>query len=87
MTLRFEIRLDPYARRALDTIDKAPRRRILERIAALADDPRPAGAVMLRGRHGDLRLRVGDYRVIYTVDDAILLVLVIDLGHRRDVCA
>ncbi|MBA3249984.1 MAG: type II toxin-antitoxin system RelE/ParE family toxin [Geodermatophilaceae bacterium] len=79
------MRFDPYARRALDTIDKAPRRRILERIAALADDPRPAGVVMLRGRHGDLRLRVGDYRVIYTVDDAILLVLVIDLGHRRDI--
>ncbi len=42
---------------------------------------------MLRGRHGDLRLRVGGYRVIYTVDDAILLGLVIDLGHRRDIYA
>ncbi len=43
MTLRFEIRFDPYARRALDTIDKAPRRRILERIAALATIHGPPG--------------------------------------------
>lgn len=85
MSGRFAIRFDPYARRALDKIDKPVRRRILVRIAALADDPRPAGAVMLKGRHGDWRIRVGDYRVIYTVDDEVLIVLVIEVGHRRDV--
>ena len=53
-------------------------------IALLADDPRPPAARMLRGRPG-LRVRVGDYRVIYTVADDVLLVVVVTLGHRRDV--
>lgn len=39
---------------------------------------------MLKGRHSDWRIRVGDYRVIYAVHDEILVVLVIDVGHRRD---
>lgn len=85
MSARFEIRFDPYARRALDKIDKTTRRRILVRIAALADEPRPPGAVMLTGRRGDWRIRIGDYRVIYTEHDEVLIVLVIEVGHRRSV--
>lgn len=85
MSAHFEIKFDPYARRALDKIDKIARRRILARIAGLADEPRPPGAVMLKNRHGDWRIRVGDYRVIYTVNDAVLTILVIEVGHRRDV--
>jgi mRNA interferase RelE/StbE len=50
----------------------------------LAEDPRPPGARALQGRPG-LRVRVGDYRIIYTVEDDVLLVVVVRLGHRRDV--
>lgn len=50
----------------------------------LAQDPRPPGARALQGRPG-LRVRVGDYRILYTVDDDVLLVVVVRLGHRRDV--
>ncbi len=53
-------------------------------IALLAEDPRPPSARALKGRPG-LRVRVGDYRVIYTVQDNVLLVVVITVGHRRDV--
>jgi len=53
-------------------------------IALLARDPRPPGAKALRGRDG-LRVRVGEYRIIYTVQDDVLLVVVVTLGHRRDV--
>ncbi|MET9023706.1 type II toxin-antitoxin system RelE/ParE family toxin [Actinopolymorpha sp. NPDC004070] len=50
-----------------------------------AVEPRPHGAQALQGRSGLLRIRVGDYRVIYEVQDARLVVLVVDLGHRRDI--
>jgi mRNA interferase RelE/StbE len=59
-------------------------RRIVEKIEALADDPRPAGSVKLTG-HGAYRIRVGDYRVIYAVADDQLVVLVVEVGHRREV--
>lgn len=83
--MSFQIRFDPYARKQLSAIDKPHRRRILAKIETLAEDPRPPGALMLTGRHGDYRIRVGDYRVIYTVADTQLIVLVIDIGHRRDI--
>ena len=47
-------------------------------------EPRPHGAKALRGEPGLLRVRVGDYRVIYTVEDNILLVLVVRIAHRRE---
>jgi mRNA interferase RelE/StbE len=50
----------------------------------LAQDPRPPASRPLRGRPG-YRLRVGDYRIIYTIDDGVLLIVVIAIGHRRDV--
>lgn len=53
-------------------------------IALLARIPRPPGARALAGRPG-LRVRVGDYRIIYTVIDDVLLVVVVTLGHRREV--
>jgi len=53
-------------------------------IALLAEDPRPPAARALKGRPG-LRVRVGDYRIIYAVHDDVLLVVVVMLGHRREV--
>ncbi len=50
----------------------------------LGDDPRPPAAKPLRGRPA-WRVRVGDYRIIYTIDDGVLLIVVVTLGHRRDV--
>ncbi len=58
--------------------------RIRQAIDALAEDPRPPNSLTLRGREGR-RLRVGDYRVIYEVDDDRRTVTVLQVGHRRDV--
>jgi mRNA interferase RelE/StbE len=58
--------------------------RIRDAIAALAKKPRPAGCAKLTGRDG-WRIRVGNYRVIYEIDDRVRLVLVVHIGHRRDV--
>ena len=58
--------------------------RIIRRIEALAENPRGMGAVKLSG-HNAYRIRVGDYRIIYAVLDDRMLVLVVELGHRRDI--
>lgn len=60
------------------------RPRIQGAIALLAQDPRPPASRPLRGRPG-FRVRVGNYRIIYTVADDVLLVVVVTLGHRRDI--
>jgi mRNA interferase RelE/StbE len=80
----YRIELRPAALRALSKLDPPVRRRLQGAIALLAQEPRPPAARALKGRPG-LRVRVGDYRVIYTVHDDVLLVVVVTLGHRREV--
>jgi len=80
----YRIEMRPAALKALRKIDRQDAARIQGAIALLAQDPRPPGARALRGRPA-LRVRVGDYRIIYTVQDDVLLVVVVTLGHRRDV--
>jgi mRNA interferase RelE/StbE len=75
----------PAARRHLQRLDPAARRRVAALIDSLTNDPRPAGMRALRGMPGLLRVRSGDYRVVYRVEDRELLVLVVALGHRREV--
>lgn len=67
-------------------MDPQARGRIQGAIAMLAHDPPPPGARALRGSPG-MRVLVGDYGVIYTVEDDVLLVVVVALGHRREVYA
>jgi len=81
-THRVELR--PAAAKALRKLDPQVRGRIQGAIALLAQDPRPPAARALQDRSG-LRVRVGDYRIIYTVQDDILLVVVVTLGHRREI--
>jgi mRNA interferase RelE/StbE len=68
----------------LRNLDRKVRPRIDGAIALLAEDPRPPASRPLRGRDG-YRVRVGDYRIIYTIHDDVLLVVVVTLGHRREV--
>lgn len=81
---RYRIELRPATVKALRKIDPGDRTRIQGVIALLGEDPRPPGATALAGRPG-YRVRVGNYRIVYTIDDGVLLVVVITLGHRRDV--
>jgi mRNA interferase RelE/StbE len=83
VTYRIEWR--PRARKAFLALDKPVRRRIGEAVDALAAGPRPAAAKMITGAHGVLRIRAGDYRVLYTVDEGRLVVLVLDAGHRSEI--
>ena len=80
----YEVRLHPDAARAFRRLHGRLRERIRVAIDALAVNPRPAGVVKLAGR-GDYRARVGDYRIVYAVDDDERLVLVARIAHRREV--
>ena len=81
---RYSIELRPAAAKALRKIDPQDVARLRGAIALLAEDPRPPGAKALQGRPG-YRVRLGRYRIIYTIDDGVLLVVVVTLGQRQDV--
>ena len=83
--MRYRIEWRPRARKAFLALDKPVRRRIGEAVDGLAADPRPAAAKMITGAHGVLRIRVGDYKVVYTIDEGELIVLVLDAGHRSEI--
>lgn len=84
--MNYAIELAPGVDKQLRRIEKATRLRLVGVIELLGVDPRPPGAKMLRGgEHGLWRVRVGNYRVVYAIEDAKLVVLVIRIGHRRDV--
>lgn len=82
--MTYRVDLKPSAAKALRSLDVAAAARIRGAIALLAQDPRPPGARRLTGRPG-YRVRVGDYRILYVVEDDVLLVVVVALGHRRAV--
>ena len=82
---RYTVVLKPAAERALKKIAQPTLRRIAKAIDNLGTDPRPSGATALQGEPGLLRIRVGDYRIIYVVRDRVLTVLVVTIGHRREV--
>lgn len=81
----YRVELTPAAARALRKLTAEIRRRIARRIDALATQPRAADAAKIEGGEGLLRVRVGDYRIIYTVHDDVLLILVVRIGHRTDI--
>jgi len=81
---RYRVEVRPAAVRALLKLEPESRPRLEGAIALLAENPRPPASRALRGRPG-YRVRVGDYRIIYTVQDDVLLIVVVTLVHRRDV--
>lgn len=83
--MTYRITLAPAAARQLRTLDPPARRRIQAALELLADDPRPPAATRLVGGAGEWRVRTGDYRVVYEIHDDVLLVLVLAVGHRREV--
>lgn len=83
MTYRIEVA--PAVVRQMRSLDPAARRRIQAAIELLAEHPRPRGARKLVGGDGEWRVRTGDYRIVYEIHDDVLLVLVVAVGHRRDI--
>ena len=81
----YRLLIKPSAAKELEGLPLKDRRRVATRLQRLASDPRPTGAEKLSGQD-KYRLRQGDYRVLYSVDDAALTVVIVKIGHRRGVC-
>jgi mRNA interferase RelE/StbE len=83
--MTYVVTLAPSAARQLRKFDPRARRRLQAAIDLLSTDPRPPAATRLVGGAGEWRVRTGDYRIIYEIHDEELVVLVLRLGHRREV--
>jgi mRNA interferase RelE/StbE len=83
--MAYRIEVTPRAQRDLRALPKGKRQRVAEQIDALKTDPRPTGCKKLLGREDFYRIRVGDYRVVYRIEDEILLILVVRIGDRKDI--
>jgi mRNA interferase RelE/StbE len=79
------VKYDPRAIKELTKLDEPVARRVATTVEALGGDPRPQGARALVGYPGFWRIRVGDYRVVYTIEDAELVVLALRIAHRSNV--
>lgn len=82
---RYTIRFAPTANRNFDRLPVQIRWRVRVAIDRLAVNPRPPGVRKIRGNLGDYRIRVGQYRVLYDINDAEILVYIVRIGHRREV--
>ena len=82
---RYRLLIKPSAVKEIEAIPlKRERRRLVEHLAGLAENPRPVGVEKLSGRD-KYRLRQGRYRILYAIEDQNLLVYVVKVGHRKDV--
>ena len=81
---RYRVEIAPRVAKDLSVLPKVDRLRVQAAIEALAGDPRPPGVKKLVGEDA-YRVRVGDYRIIYEIADAVLVVLVVRVRHRKEV--
>jgi len=83
--MRYSIKLKPAAIRELKKLPRPIQRRITRKIDSLANNPRPKSSKKLQGVEDLHRVGVGDYRIIYQVQDKVPLILVARIRHRKDV--
>ena len=82
---RYNVFIKPSALKELEAVDsKKDRQQIVRAIRSLAEDPRPAGCQKLSGKE-KYRIRSGQYRIVYAIEDAIIVVTIVKVGHRREV--
>ncbi len=83
--MTYHVQYTSAAARQIERLPRGVQLRVVGRIQLLASTPRPPGAVKLAGQDA-YRIRAGNYRVVYGIADELLLVVIIRIGHRRDVC-
>lgn len=83
--MSYPVEFTPRAERELAALQRSDQLRIAKRVEALATTPRPSGCKKLAGPEGFYRIRVGDFRVIYAIQDCKLLILIIRIANRREV--
>ena len=83
--MTYTIIVPKTVQKQLDTLSDEVYERISVKIQNLAENPRPNGVVKLKGYTNEYRIRIGEYRVRYEIDDQALVILLLQCGHRRDV--
>jgi len=83
--LRYRIELKRSAAKALKKIPKANRKRIVEKIDSLAESPANPDTTKMKGNNPFHKVRVGDYRIVYEIQEDVLVILVIKIGLRKDI--
>lgn len=81
---KYKIEIKESAVKELNSIPRKDLKKIVQKIRSLSDNPRPNGCVKLSGRER-YRIRQGDYRILYSIENEILVVYVIKIGHRKEV--
>ncbi len=82
----YSLRIKASATKEIEAIEPLKvRRQVVRRIRRLSENPRPPGCEKLGGQENRYRVRQGDYRIVYSVADQVLTVVVVKVGHRRDV--
>jgi mRNA interferase RelE/StbE len=83
--VKYSLEIKQSAQKELDALDDALFARLDKRILALVSNPRPTGCKKLKGHKDQWRIRIGDYRVIYIIDDSTKILTVTHVAHRREV--
>lgn len=81
---RYKLKIKPSAVKELEKIPKKDLQKLTEKIQSLSINPRPHGCEKLSGQE-KYRLRKGIYRIVYSIEDGVLIVCVIKIGHRKDI--
>ncbi len=85
LTSIYKVEITKSATKELSKLPINEAVRIVERLKELKNDPRPNSCIKLSGRKGEYRIRIGNYRALYTIKDKVLLVQVIKIGNRKDI--
>lgn len=83
--MTYRVEFAPLARRQIKKLPGEVQKRIIDRVEELASNPRPAGVKKLVSEENLYRMRVGEYRAVYQIRDRELIVLIVKVGHRREV--
>ena len=83
--VHYAVEVTPAASRQIRKLDRNTQKRVLARIEKLEEDPRPRDASKLQSPEELYRVRVGDFRIVYQVEDDRLLVLIVRVGNRREI--
>ncbi|MBI2810113.1 MAG: type II toxin-antitoxin system RelE/ParE family toxin [Candidatus Melainabacteria bacterium] len=85
--MKYQVKIVESAEKSLSKVPKKDREVIVEKIESLGSDPRPLGYIKLKGASKNIlyRIRHGDYRIVYTVKDDVLIVLVLEIGNRKEI--
>jgi mRNA interferase RelE/StbE len=81
----YAVEVKPSARKELESLPDSVLARVVRKVESLANDPRPTGCKKLKGYKDKWRIRIGDWRAVYIIDDAARLVSVTRIAHRREV--